>query len=75
MYVLNKSLASGHPVARRLPAAWNTDGIFSQSCLYFPMAREGLKQRSLPRGAVSASHPGCSVAITPKMFPERHGVG
>lgn len=55
MYVLNKSFASGHPVARRLPAAWNTDGMFSQSRLHFPMAREALKQLSLLRGAVSAS--------------------
>lgn len=61
-----QKLRPRHPMARRLPAAWNTDGMFSQSRLHLPMA---LRQRSRLRGAGSASRPWCSGPITPKMSP------
>lgn len=51
-------------------------GVLFQSLLHFRMAWEALKPLSLPRGAVGASHPHCSVAIAPeRSFSERYTVG
>lgn len=57
MCALNKSFASVYTIACWLLAARNSDGMFSQSCLHFPMAQDALKQLSPLRGAVNASHP------------------